>query len=214
MVRMAALVSGGGANLQAILDARCFGDLPGLELVAVISSVPGVLALERAANAGIPYYVVERALFPNNASFCNALLSKLRDLDIEAVVCTGFTEPLSFGILHHYKNKVINVQPALFPAFCGTRFNPIAAVENAIRDGVRITGATAYLMTEEDNGYGKIITQRAINVLQDDTAAKLSGRIMRFAEWPALVDAVKLFCAGRLQVEADRVVILAQEVEK
>lgn len=164
VVRTAVLVSGGGANLQAILDARCFGELPEMELVAVISSVPDVYALERAANAGVPTYLVERELFPNSASFSNALLAKLRDLDVELVVCAGFREKLSYGLLHFYKNRVINVQPALFPAFCGGSFDPVAAVEGAVSSGVRITGATAYLMGEEDTGFGPIITQQAVRV--------------------------------------------------
>lgn len=207
-MRTAILVSGGGANLQAILDARCFGELPGLEIAAVISSVPGVYALERAKNAGVPTYVVERSLFPNSASFCNALLSKLRDLDIEAVICAGFSEKLSYGLLHFYQNRVINTAPALFPAFCGERFDPVAAVEETVRTGVRITGATAYFMGEEDTGFGPIIVQRAVEVLPDDTPAKLSDRIMRQAEWPVLTAAVKLFAAGRLRVEDGRVKIL------
>ena len=208
MIRAAVLVSGGGANLQALLDARCFGELPGLEIAAVVSSVPEVYALERAKNAGLPSYVVERSLFPNSASFCNALLSKLRDLDIEAVICAGFSEKLSYGLLHHYKNRVVNVAPALFPAFCGERFDPVAAVEETVRTGVRITGATAYLMGEEDTGFGPVITQRAVAVQPDDTPAKLSDRIMRQAEWPALVEAVQLFAAGRLLPEDGCVKIL------
>ena len=210
MVRTAVLVSGGGANLQALLDAHCFGEIPEMELAAVISSVPGVYALERAANAGVPTYLVERELFPNGASFSNALLAKLRDLDIELVVCAGFRETLSYGLLHYYKNRVINVQPALFPAFCGERFDPVAAVEATVSGGVRITGATAYLMGEEDTGFGPIVTQQAVRVLPEDTPATLSDRIMRRAEWPVLVEAVMLFCAGRLRVENDSVRILPE----
>ena len=116
MTRTAVLVSGGGATLQALLDLCYFEEVPGLEIAAVISSVPGVYALERAANAHVPAYVVERAMFPNSASFSNALLGKLRDLDIALVICAGFTERLSYGLLHAYRNRIINVQPALFPA--------------------------------------------------------------------------------------------------
>ena len=205
MTKTAVLVSGGGATLQALLDLCYFEELPGLEIAAVISSAPGVYALERAANAHVPAYVVERALFPNSASFSNALLGKLRDLDISLAVCAGFTEKLSYGLLHAYKNRIINVQPALFPAFCGDRFDPAYAVEETLRRGVRITGATAYFMGEEDTGFGPIIAQRAVEVLPEDTAATLSERIMRQAEWPALVEAVGLFCAARLTVEGERV---------
>ena len=146
-------------------------------------------------------------MFPNSASFSNALLGKLRDLDIALVICAGFTERLSYGLLHAYRNRIINVQPALFPAFCAERFDPLRAVEETLRRGVRVTGATAYFMGEEDNGFGPIIAQRAVEVQAEDTAASLSDRIMRQGEWPALVEAVRLFCAGRLSVEGERVAI-------
>ncbi len=210
MTRTAVLVSGGGATLQALLDQCYFDEIPGLEIAAVISSVPGVYALERAANARVPGYVVERAMFPNSASFSNALLGKLRDLDIALAVCAGFTETLSYGLLHAYLGRIINVQPALFPAFCAERFDPARAVEETLRRGVRVTGATAYFMGEEDTGFGPIIAQRAVEVLPGDTAASLSDRIMRQGEWPALTEAVRLFCAGRLAVESDRVIIRAE----
>ena len=208
MTKTAVLVSGGGATLQALLDLCYFEEIPGLEIAAVISSAPGVYALERAANARVPGYVVERALFPNSASFSNALLGKLRDLDIALTVCAGFTEKLSYGLLHAYRGRIINVQPALFPAFCGETFDPQRAVEETLRRGVRITGATAYFMGEDDNGFGPIIAQRAVEVQPGDTVAALSDRIMRQAEWPALVEAVQLFCAGRLVLEGERVRIL------
>ena len=207
MTKTAVLVSGGGATLQALLDLCYFEELPGLEIAAVIASAPGVYALERAANAHVPTYVVERALFPNAASFSNALLGKLRDLDIELAVCAGFTEKLSYGLLHAYLGRVINVQPALFPAFCAGGFDPARAVEETLRRGVRVTGATAYFMGEEDNGLGPIISQRAVEVLPEDTAATLSERIMRLGEWPALTEAVGLYCAGRLRIEGEKVVI-------
>ena len=208
MTKTAVLVSGGGATLQALLDLCYFEELPGLEIAAVISSVPGVYALERAANAHIPTYVVERALFPNSASFSNALLGKLRDLDITLAVCAGFKETLSYGLLHAYLGRIINVQPALFPMFCdGGAFDPARAVEETLRRGLRVTGATAYFLGEEDNGFGPVISQRAVEVLPGDSAATLSERIMRQGEWPALTEAVGLYCAGRLRIEGERVCI-------
>ena len=207
MTKTAVLVSGGGASLQALLDLCYFEELPGLEITVVISSAPGVYALERAANAHVPTAVVERALFPNNASFTNALLGMLRDLDVELVVCAGFAEKLGYTLLHAYRNRVINVQPALFPAYCDGDFDPARAVEETLRRGVRVTGATAYFMGEEDCGFGPIIAQRAVEVLPEDTAATLSDRIMRQGEWPALTEAVALYCASRLRVEGDCVKI-------
>ena len=209
MAKTAVLVSGGGATLQALLDLRYFEELPGLEITAVISSAPGVYALERAKNARVPAWVVERAMFPNSASFSNALLGKLRDLDIELAVCAGFTEKLSYGLLHAYRGRIIGVQPALFPMFCESgRFDASFAVEETLRRGLRVTGATAYFMGEEDNGFGPVIAQRAVEVLPDDTVSTLSERVMRQGEWPALTEAVGLFCAGRLRIEGERVVIL------
>ena len=208
MARTAVLVSGGGATLQALLDLRYFEELPGLEIAAVISSAPGVYALERAKNARVPAWVVERALFPNSASFSNALLGKLRDLDIELAVCAGFSEKLSYGLLHAYRGRIIGVQPALFPMFCDSgRFDASFAVEETLRRGLRVTGATAYFVGEEDNGFGPVIAQRAVEVLPDDTVSTLSERVMRQGEWPALTEAVGLFCAGRLRIEGERVVI-------
>lgn len=212
MTRTAVLVSGGGANLQALLDQCYFNELPGLKITAVISSVAGAYALERARNAGVAAYVVERALFPNAASFSNALLAKLRDLDIDLVVCAGFSEKLSYGLLHFYKDRVINVQPALFPAFCGPEgFDAAAAVAETLRLGVRITGATAYFMTEDDTGFGPIICQRAVPVYPEDTASSLSERIMRQAEWPVLVESVGGYCSGVFRVENGRVQPAASE---
>lgn len=208
MVKTAILVSGGGANLQAILDLCYFKEIPSMELTAVISSKAGVYAVERAERAGVPVYLVERELFPNQATFCNALLNKLRDLDVELVVCAGFTETLSYGLLHYYKNRVINVQPALFPAFCGADgFNAMTALEQTIKLGLRYTGATAYFMTEDDTGCGPIILQKVVEVKPRDSVASLSQRIMQEAEWEILPKAVALFCEGRLRVDGARVII-------
>ena len=209
MTKTAVLVSGGGATLQALLDLCYFEELPGLKIAAVISSAPGVYALERAESAHVPGYVVDRAMFPNNASFNNALLGMLRDMDIELVVCAGFKEKLGYALLHAYRGRVLGVQPALFPAFCTAEgfFDPVRAVEETVRRGLRITGATAYLFGEEDTGCGPVVAQRAVEVQPGDTAATLSDRIMRQGEWPALAEAVGLYCAGRLTVDGDRVII-------
>ena len=180
-----------------------------MELTAVITSKAGVYAVERAERAGVPVYLVERELFPNQATFCNALLNKLRDLDVELVVCAGFTETLSYGLLHYYKNRVINVQPALFPAFCGADgFNAMTALEQTIKLGLRYTGATAYFMTEDDTGCGPIILQKAVPVENGDTPETLQRRIMEQAEWKILPEAVSLFCEGRLEVNGAVVTIL------
>lgn len=207
MARVSVLVSGGGANLQSILDAYHFRETPGMEIGAVISSVPEVYALERARAAGVPGYVVSRALFPNHASFCNALLNKLRDLDTDLVVTAGFNEKLNYPITHFYSGRIIAVQPALFPAFCEGGFEPVRALERTIRLGLRWTGATAYFMTEEDCGFGPVILQQPVQVQPGDSMVTLQERIMRQGEWVVLPRAVALYCEGRLRLEGERVVI-------
>ena len=205
MTKTAVLVSGGGANLQPILDL--WPELPELDLVGVISSTAEAFALDRAKKAGAPTYLVERAMFPNSGSFCNALKNKLQDLDAELVVCAGFTEKLSFSLLHFFRNRVIAVQPVLFPAFCTGTLDPLRALRETLDAGVRIAGATAYFMTLEDNGYGPIIVQKAVRVLQSDSVGELTERIMRQGEWQVLPEAVRLYCQGKLRVAAEKVVI-------
>ena len=211
MTKTAVLVSGGGANLQPILDLR--QSLPEMELVGVISSSAEAYALERAKNAEVPTYLVERALFPNSGSFCSALKNKLLDLDAELVVCAGFTEKLSFSLLHTFRNRVVAVQPVLFPAWCAGTLDPVRAVRETLATGVRITGATAYFMTLEDNGYGPIILQKPVRVLQTDSVGELTERIMREGEQQVLPAAVKLYCTGRLRVAAEKVIITEEKQE-
>lgn len=210
-MRVSVLVSGGGSNLQSLLDMCYFRTEPQVQLSAVIASTPDAYALERARRAGIPAYVVERENFPNNASFCNALLGKLRDLDTDLVVLAGFSEKLNYPLLHFYKNRVISTQPALFPAFCARSFDPLRALADTVRLGVRVTGATAYFLTEEDSGFGPIICQRALETRGGESEATLAERIMRECEHVVLPEAVKLFCSGRLRVEGERVVICPEK---
>ena len=207
MTRVSVLVSGGGANLQPILDMYRAGNVPELEVVAVVSSAERAGALDRARLAGVPAYLVERAMFPNNASFCSALLNKLRDIDTDLVVCAGFKEKLNYVFLRYYKNRIINVQPVLFPAFCVGELDAIKTLNLTLELGVRVTGATSYFMTDEDNGYGLIISQKVVEIRPGDTVVTLSERIMRQGEWAALAEAVQLYCEGRLHVVNKCVVI-------
>jgi len=202
MVRTAVLVSGGGRNLQAIIDSRLFGEIPNCDLAAVISSREGAYALTRAAAANIATYVVDRAVFPNDHSWGEAMFHKLRDLDIELVVLAGFEQALPENAIKHYKNRIINVFPSLLPAFAGPD-DPHAA---ALQYGARITGATAYFVTEEPYS-GPIILQQAVEVLPDDTPASLHDRIMEQAEWSILPRAVAMYCTGALAVENGKVKI-------
>ena len=200
MVKTAILVSGGGTNLQAIIDAHLFGEIKNCELTAVISSNPDAYALVRANNAGIKSYIIDREIFPNRQTFSNAILNMLRDLDIELVVLAGFLYILDPPVMKHFKNRIINIHPALIPSFCGKGAYGLRVHEMALAHGVKLSGATAHFATEEPDD-GPIITQRAVPVLEGDTPAILQRRIMEEAEWKILPEAISLFCEGRLSVE-------------
>lgn len=211
MVKTAVLVSGGGTNLQAILDAHIFGELKNCELTAVISSNPQAYALTRAENAGIPTYIVDQSIFPNRESFTEAIRKKLVDLDIELVVLAGFTYVLKPPLIRQFKNRIINIHPALIPSFCGDGYYGLHVHEAALAYGVKISGATAHFVTEETDN-GPIILQKTIEVLPDDTPKTLQRRIMEKCEWVILPEAISLFCAGRLEVEG-RIVRIKPELQ-
>ena len=211
MVKTAVLVSGGGTNLQAIIDAKLAGRIKNCELAAVISSKPDAYAIQRAQNAGIPAYIVERAVFPNRATFTKAMLDKLQDLEIELVVYAGFNFILDQPLIDAYRNKIINIHPALIPSFCGPGFYGLRVHEAALAHGVKLTGATAHFATEICDD-GPIILQKAVPVLNDDTPETLQRRVMEEAEWKILPEAISLFCEGRLEVEGRRVRIMNSEL--
>ena len=199
MVKTAVLVSGGGTNLQAIIDANLFGEIKNCELSAVISSNPEAYAIERAKYAGIPVYVVDRSVFPNRQSFTKALNEKLHDLEIELVVYAGFNFILSPQIITAFENRIINIHPSLIPSFCGPGFFGLKVHEAVLEHGVKITGATAHFATEEADA-GPIILQKAVLVLEDDTPETLQRRVMEEAEWKILPEAISLFCERRLEI--------------
>jgi len=204
MVKTAVLVSGGGTNLQAIIDANLFGEIKNCELSAVISSNPQAYAIERAQYAGIPVYVVDRSIFPNRLSFTKALLDKLQDLEIELVVYAGFNYILGPQLIKAYENKIINIHPSLIPAFCGPGFYGLRVHEAVLAHGVKVTGATAHFATEIADD-GPIILQKAIEILEDDTPRVLQRRVMEDAEWKILPEAISLFCERRLVIEGRKV---------
>ena len=193
MVRAAALVSGDGAKLQAILDSMYFKEIPDFELVAVISSAKDVYAMKRALNAGVPAYVVDPELFPNSTSHSMAIANKLRDMDIELVILAGYDLPLGV-VPYQFKNRIIGTWPSLCPAFEDCEGSVFEAV---LARGCKLTGATSFF-ADADGRVGKIIDQRAVAVLPDDTAETLGRRVTEEAEWPLLAAAVKLYCSGRL----------------
>lgn len=200
MVRIAVLVSGGGTNLQTLIDAQNRGEIKNGQIAAVISSSPTAYALERAAKANIPGYVVNRKDYADNRAMTVALAQQLKELDIGLAVLAGFMYVLTEELVHAYPNAIINIHPALIPSFCGEGYYGLHVHERALEYGVKLSGATVHFVSEECDG-GPIILQKAVAVNEDDTPATLQRRIMEQAEWVLLPQAVSLFCEGRLSVE-------------
>ena len=201
MVRIAVLVSGGGTNLQALIDAQGRGEIPDGEIAAVISSSPDAFALERAKRAGIPGYVIDRKAFASNQAMTVALTQQLKELDIGLVVLAGFMYILTPELIDAYPNAILNVHPALIPSFCGEGFYGLHVHEAALAYGVKVTGATVHFVSEDCDG-GPIVLQQAVPIEEGDTAEILQRRVMEQAEWKILPRAVALFCAGKLRVES------------
>jgi len=189
--KIAVLVSGGGTNLQALIDAEKAGKIPHGEIALVVASKPGVFALERAAKAGIPSGVVERKAYPDKASFETALLDVLEKHGIQMIVLAGFMLVLSADFIRHFENRMINVHPALIPSFCGDGFYGLHVHEAALNYGVKVTGATVHFVNEVTDG-GKIILQKAVDVLDGDTPEVLQRRVMEQAEWIILPQAAEI----------------------
>jgi len=204
---IAVLVSGGGTNLQALMDAQNRGEIPGGDITAIISSTPQAYALTRARQAGIPAYTIARRDYPSVGEMTAALVELLHQLEIDLVVMAGFLLIVSKELIEAYPNAIINVHPALIPAFSGPGCYGIHVHERALEYGVKLSGATVHFVSEECDG-GPIILQKAVEVLPSDTPETLQQRIMEQAEWDLLPRAVSLFCQDRLRVEGRIVHIL------
>ena len=205
--RIAVLVSGGGTNLQALIDAQGRGEIVGGELSLVISSNPNAYALERAAKAGIPSCVVARKEYPSNQAMTVALVDKLKEARIDLVVLAGFMVILTGEMVQAYPNAILNVHPALIPSFAGPGCYGLHVHEKALEYGVKLTGATVHFVSEECDG-GPIVSQKAVEVLPNDTPEVLQRRVMEQCEWKLLPQAVSLFCQDRLKVEGRTVRVL------
>ena len=208
--RIAVLVSGGGTNLQALIDAQARGEIVNGEIVLVISSTPSAYALERTAKAGIPSCVVARKEYPSNQAMTVALVDKLKEARIDLVVLAGFMVILTSEMVQAYPNAILNVHPALIPSFAGPGCYGLHVHEKALEYGVKLTGATVHFVSEECDG-GPIVSQKAVEVLPDDTPEVLQRRVMEQCEWQLLPQAVSLFCQDRLNVEGRTVRILNAE---
>lgn len=199
MLNIAVLVSGGGTNLQALIDAEKKGEIVNGKITCVISSKTGVYALERAEKNGIPTVVISRSDYKDIASYTAAVTKELQDRKADLVVYAGFMTILDSQIVKAFPGKMMNVHPALIPSFCGKGFYGLHVHEAVLESGVKLTGATVHFVTEECDG-GPIIMQKAVPVLKGDTPEVLQKRVMQECEWKILPESVSLFCQGRIKI--------------
>ncbi len=202
--KIAVLVSGGGTNLQALIDAEKAGALGGGKITLVLASKPDVYALERAKNNDIASTVLSRKEYADIAAYSAALVKTLKEAEIDLVVLAGFLTIIDEQVYKAFPNRIINVHPALIPSFCGKGYYGLRVHEAALEKGVKVSGATVHIVTPECDA-GPIILQQAVAVHEDDTPETLQKRIMVEAEWKLLPEAVKLFCEDRITVENNKV---------
>ena len=204
--KIAVLVSGGGTNLQALIDAEGRGELGAGKITLVIASKPGVYALERAKNAGIDAVVMSRKDYDSIADYSRALADKMTAEGIDLVVLAGFLTIIDEQVYEAFPNRILNVHPALIPSFCGKGFYGLHVHEAALKKGVKVSGATVHIVTPECDA-GPIVLQKAVEVKEGDTPEILQRRIMEEAEWKILPKAVQLFADGKITVKDDKVYI-------
>ncbi|MEG0338651.1 MAG: phosphoribosylglycinamide formyltransferase [Oscillospiraceae bacterium] len=195
MVRVAVLVSGGGTNLQAILDVKANGKMPSCEIALVLASKAKVFALERADKANVKSAVLARKEYASAADYDKALLKVLKDNDIQIVVLAGFLTILGESVIKAYPERIINVHPSLIPSFCGEGYYGLRVHEAALARGVKVTGATVHFVNEIPDG-GRIILQKAVEIQDGDTAEILQKRVMENAEWLLLPKAIEMVAQG------------------
>ncbi|MBR5467867.1 MAG: phosphoribosylglycinamide formyltransferase, partial [Firmicutes bacterium] len=196
--------SGGGTNLQALIDAQKRGIIESGEIVLVVSNSAGAYALERAANHGIDGTVIRKKDYETEDAFYDALIGYLESFDVDLVILAGYMTVLGSKFIKRYENKIINIHPALIPSFCGDGFYGLKVHEAALEKGVKITGATVHFVNEETDA-GPIIIQKAVEVLDGDTPEVLQKRVMEQAEWKIFPEAVKLISEGKIVVENGKV---------
>ena len=204
--RIAVLVSGGGTNLQALIDAQKSGMFGDSEISLVVASKDGVYSLERAKNNNISSKVLVRKEYDSIKAYSKALTDTLVEEKIDLVVLAGFLTIFDEQVYEAFPNRIINVHPALIPSFCGKGYYGLHVHEAALAKGVKVSGATVHIVTPECDA-GPIILQKAVDVKEDDTPETLQKRIMEEAEWKILPEAVKLFCEDRLTVKDNKVYI-------
>lgn len=206
MLKVGVLVSGGGTNLQAVINAIRSGYIKDTSIVTVVSSKQEAYALERARKSQIPGIVISRKQYNDFRSYDLALVEHMQKYNVELVLLCGFMSILGEHFTSQFKGRIINIHPALIPSFCGKGYYGLKVHKEALRYGVKITGATVHFVELEVDA-GPIILQEAVEVRDDDTPETLQKRVMEQAEWKILPEAVKLYAEGRLKVQGRRVLI-------
>lgn len=199
MKNIVVLVSGGGTNLQALIDAQLAGKIPNGKITCVISSNPNAYALERAKNNNIDTEVIRRKDYTSQDEYDIALTNLLKSKEADLVVLAGFMTILGSGVIKAFENRIINIHPSLIPSFCGEGYYGLKVHERALERGVKVTGATAHFVNEVCDG-GPIILQKAVEIQNGDTPEILQKRVMEQAEWNILPLAVSLFCDDKIKV--------------
>ena len=206
MLKIAVLVSGGGTNLQAIIDKIAEGVITNTEIAVVISNNKNAYALERAAKAGIPAKALSPKDFTDREAFNDALLQALIDSEADLVVLAGCLVVIPPKIVEHFKNRIINIHPSLIPSFCGKDYYGLKVHEGVLNRGVKVTGATVHFV-DDGTDTGPIILQKAVEVHQDDTPKSLQLRVMEEAEWVIMPRAIDLIANGKVKVEGGKALI-------
>ena len=210
MLRVAVLVSGGGTNLQAIIDAVEHGTITNTQIVGVISNNKNAFALERAGRHGIPAQCISPKDFETRDEFNRVFLDKVNELKADLIVLAGFLVVIPEMMIREYRNRIINIHPSLIPSFCGTGYYGLKVHEGVLNRGVKVTGATVHFV-DEGTDTGPILLQKAVEIKQDDTPEILQRRVMEEAEWKILPAAIDLIAAGRVTVTDGKVQIREEE---
>ena len=205
-MKIAVCVSGGGTNLQAIIDAIADGRIHNTEIAVVISNNKNAYALERAKNAGIDAICISPKDFDNREEFNREFLARLNSYKVDLVVLAGFLVVIPQEMIRQYENRIINIHPSLIPSFCGTGYYGLKVHEAALKRGVRVTGATCHFV-DDGTDTGPIILQKAVEVLPNDTPKDLQKRVMEQAEWIIMPQAIDMIARGLVKVVDNRVVI-------
>ena len=207
MLKIAVLVSGGGTNLQAIIDAIADGTITDTQIVTVISNNAGAYALERANAAGIAASCISPKNYESRALFNEALLEAVQASGADLIVLAGFLVVIPEQMIRAYRNRIINIHPSLIPSFCGTGYYGLKVHEGVLARGVKVTGATVHFV-DEGTDTGPILLQKAVEVRQDDTPQSLQRRVMEEAEWKLLPRAIDLVAHDRVRVAGAKTVVL------